>query len=383
MDDKTPQAGSGQDGEKIPAPLRNNVIIPPKSPTWIAVRVLITLVFLALVWEAGSLILQKMTPAPTPDRSVQTAAPSLEHTAISMPEFLPLQPFGIYRLAQIHTYRPERPRFDLTTYTVKEGDTISAIAKQFGLKTQTILWSNYDTLSDDADMLLPGMKLNILPLDGAMHTWMKDEGLNKVSSYFHVTPQDILDWPGNHLTLESVGDFAKPNIAVGTKLVIPGGWRDFISKVGDIPRASPGVGSYLGPGFCENIIGGAVGTGAFVWPVHGTITTQFTPEAGHPAIDIATTLGTPVAAADTGVVVYAGMTYDQVGYGNLIIIDHGNGWQTLYAHLSAIYVKCGYGVFQGASIGALGSTGRSSGPHLHFQMQSTKYGKVNPLQYLP
>jgi murein DD-endopeptidase MepM/ murein hydrolase activator NlpD len=77
------------------------------------------------------------------------------------------------------------------------------------------------------------------------------------------------------------------------------------------------------------------------------------------------------------------MTYDQIGYGNLVVIDHGNGWQTLYAHLSAIYVKCGYGVFQGASIGALGSTGRSSGPHLHFQMQSTKYGKVDPLKYLP
>jgi hypothetical protein len=245
------------------------------------------------------------------------------------------------------------------------------------------LFSNYDTLGDDADMLITGMKLNIMPEDGAIHTWMKDEGLNKVSSFFHVTPQQIIDWPGNHLTLAGVGDFSKPAIPVGTQLVIPGGWRDFISKVAVISRSSPGVSSYLGPGFCKSVTGTAVGSGSFVWPVRGTITTQFTPEAGHPAIDIATALGTPVVAADTGVVVYAGMTYDQIGYGNLVVIDHGNGWQTLYAHLSAIYVKCGYGVFQGASIGALGSTGRSSGPHLHFQMQSTKYGKVDPLKYLP
>lgn len=346
-----------------------------------AVRALALLVFLFGVWEVGGFILQKTAPALAASQTQALTTPTTSLVSIDLPEIQPLEAFGITRLASIHTYRPERPRFDLTTYTVVSGDTIFGIADKFKLKPQTIMWSNYDTLGDDSDMIVPGMKLNILPQDGAIHTWMKGEGLNKVSSYFHVTPQDIIAWPGNNLTLESVGDFTKPNIAVGTQLVIPGGWREFISKVATIPRSSPGVGSYLGPGVCQNVSSSAVGTGTFVWPVHGTITTQFSPDAGHPAIDIATALGTPVVASDTGVVVYAG--WSTVGFGNLVIIDHGNGWQTLYAHLNAIYVGCGAGIFQGAQIGVVGSTGNSTGPHVHFQMESSLYGKVNPLGYLP
>jgi len=80
------------------------------------------------------------------------------------------------------------------------------------------------------------------------------------------------------------------------------------------------------------------------------------------------------------VIVYAG--WSDYGYGNMVFIDHGNGWQTLYAHLSVLNVSCGQGVGQGATIGAMGSTGNSSGPHLHFEMRSDKYGRVNPLDFL-
>ena len=102
---------------------------------------------------------------------------------------------------------------------------------------------------------------------------------------------------------------------------------------------------------------------------------------GHPGIDIAAGLGAPIYASDTGVVVFAG--WSTRGYGNLVIIDHGNGWQTAYAHLSQINVACGGAIYQGQVLGAAGSTGNSTGSHLHFEMRSDVYGRVNPHLYLP
>jgi len=102
--------------------------------------------------------------------------------------------------------------------------------------------------------------------------------------------------------------------------------------------------------------------------------------AWHPGLDLVGRAGDPVYAADNGFVVYAG--WSNVGYGNLIVIDHGNGWQTWYAHLSLAYVACGQNVWQGSTIGGIGSTGNSSGPHLHFE---TRYqgGLPNPFNVLP
>ncbi len=349
-------------------------------------RVALLSVFAIAIWELGSLFLPGWASRAETPPAAELPSPSpgtgLDLAVFQLPELLPASSPGISRFALLHTTLPERPRFELTQYTVIQGDTIFGIGDKFGLKPQSVLWGNTELLGDDPDMIRPGLVLKILPENGALYKWNKGDGLNHVAAYFHVTPQDILEWPGNHLTAEGVGDFAQPNIQPGTLLFIPGGVREYISKVVNIPRKSPGVASYLGPGVCSAAAGGAIGTGSFVWPVRGTITTQFSPETNHPAIDIAAPLGTSVAAADTGVVVYAGPTYDNIGYGNLVIIDHGNGWQTLYAHLSAIYVTCGMGVFQGGAIGAIGSTGHSTGPHLHFQMESTQYGKVNPLDYL-
>ncbi len=353
----------------------------------VAVQVVLLAVFVILLWELGSLVRSRLNGPVVPRADLPVPSPSpttgLDLASFDLPELLPALPAGVSRLALLHTTLPERPRFELTQYTVPQGDTIFGIGDKFGLKPQTIMWGNTEVLGDDPDMIRPGLVLTILPENGALYKWNKGDGLNHVAAYFHVTPQAIVEWPGNHLSLESLGDFALPDIQPGTLLFIPGGVREYISKVVNIPRKSPGVASYLGPGVCSAAVGGSIGTGAFVWPVRGTITTQFSPDTNHPAIDIAAPLGTPVAAADTGVVVYSGPTYDNIGYGNLVIIDHGNGWQTLYAHLSEIYVSCGVGVFQGGTIGAIGSTGRSTGPHLHFQMDSTQYGKVNPLSYLP
>ena len=107
---------------------------------------------------------------------------------------------------------------------------------------------------------------------------------------------------------------------------------------------------------------------------------HFQPEINHYGIDIAGNDGNPIFATDSGVVVFAGPS--QWGYGNEIVIDHGNGWQSLYAHLSMIGVSCGQSVLQGATIGAVGETGNATGPHLHFELRSAKYGRVDPMNYM-
>ena len=101
----------------------------------------------------------------------------------------------------------------------------------------------------------------------------------------------------------------------------------------------------------------------------------------HPAIDIAGSTGHAIFASDSGVVVYSG--WNDWGYGYVVVLDHGNGWQTLYAHLSSISVGCGQAVFQGQVIAAMGISGNSSGSHLHFEIMHDEYGKVNPWNYLP
>ena len=291
---------------------------------------------------------------------------------------------GISRMAEIHTTIPTRPRVDITSYLVQEGDTIFGIAEQFGLTAQTILWGNYNTLLDDPHRLKAGQDLNILPVNGTYYEWQDGDGLNGVADFFSVAVDDIVDYPANRLSKGTVGDYANPNIAPGTWLIVPGGERLFISwsaPIG-ITRDQP-ASSYLGEGSCPPVTGGAVGYGTFVWPSANHYLSGFdwSPQTNHRGIDIAGQTGAGIFAADAGVIVYAG--WNEYGYGNVIIIDHGTGFQSLYAHLSAIYVGCGQSVGQGEAIGAFGSTGNSSGSHLHFELMTSLYGKVNPWDFLP
>ena len=123
---------------------------------------------------------------------------------------------GIPRLAQIHTILPTRPRNKVTKYTVQAGDTVIGIAQKFGLKPETILWGNYFTLLDNPSFLAPDEELNILPVDGVYHKWSAGEGLNGVASYYGVTPEDIINFPANDLTMDTVGDLGNPNIKPDT-----------------------------------------------------------------------------------------------------------------------------------------------------------------------
>ncbi len=135
-------------------------------------------------------------------------------------------------------------------------------------------------------------------------------------------------------------------------------------------------------GACEVPFTGPVGTETFMWPASNHYLSGYNFSwRYHPGIDIATQLGDPIYASDTGVVVFAG--WNSQGYGNLVVLDHGNGWETLYAHLSQFNVDCGQAVYQGSVIGYAGSTGNSTGPHLHFEILNDTYGRVNPWSYLP
>lgn len=288
---------------------------------------------------------------------------------------------GIHRVAQIHTSIPTRSRVNVITYSVEQGDSLFGIAEKYGLKPETILWGNFETLADNPHTLSPGQELNILPVNGTYHQWREGENLSKVADYYGVDPLEIVQYPGNKIDIYNF-DMDSPSFETGTMLIVPGGQRELVDYGPPaITRNNPAAAATYGPGHCGTIYQGAVGVGVFLWPTTERWISgyDYNPGANHPAIDIAGSVGNPVWAADNGVVVYAG--WSNYGYGYLIVVDHGNGWQTLYAHLNSIGVGCGQSVNQGQGIGGLGSTGNSSGAHLHFEMiyQGTK---VNPWNFL-
>jgi murein DD-endopeptidase MepM/ murein hydrolase activator NlpD len=305
-------------------------------------------------------------------------------SALEMPSFVEDQSSltrGIHRAAVIYTTIPTRSRVDVIKYVVEQGDSLFAIAETFGLKPETVLWGNFDTLADNPHTLQPGQELNILPVNGTYHQWRDGEDLYKVADYYGVDPLDIVQYPGNRIDIYDF-DLDNPNFESGQMLIVPSGARELVDYGPPaITRDNPAIAATYGPGHCGTIYTGAVGVGVFIWPTTERWISgyDFNPGANHPAIDIAGSIGNPVWASDNGVIVYAG--WSNYGYGNLIVIDHGNGWQTLYAHLNSISVGCGQSVNQGQGIGGLGSTGNSSGAHLHFEMIYVG-SKVNPWNFL-
>lgn len=248
-------------------------------------------------------------------------------------------------------------RTTVTVYTVQPGDTVLGIAEMFGLKGTSLLWAN-KALADNPDFLKIGQKLNILPVDGAYHTVAKGESIESIAANYRVQPEAILGYSGNGLEAGAV-------LQVGQQLIIPGGVVPYVPKRVQV---------YSGP-IPE---GAQKGSGQFAWPMSGSISQRYW--EGHLAIDIAGPKGTTIVAADSGYVVST--QNSSTGYGRMLIIDHGNGYRTLYAHLDSMYVAAGQSVAKGEAIGKCGTTGNSTGPHLHFEV--VKDGvKRNPLNYLP
>jgi len=292
---------------------------------------------------------------------------------------------GIPRRAGLHSTMPSRPRMVVVKYTVQQGDSIFKIADDFGLKPTTILFGNWNTLKDHPNLIKPGQELNILPVDGTYYEWQGVENLTQVANTFGVEAESIINFPGNHLDPDAISALDHPNIVAGTWLIVPGGKREFTSWTApaQLVRKDPST-RVWGQGVCSGISFVQVGYGSFIYPTteHWLSGTPYRPDLRHFAVDFAGAQGNGVFASDAGTVVYSG--WNDWGYGNLVIIDHGNNWQSLYAHLSAINVGCGQNVGQGETIGLIGMTGgTSTGPHLHFELMNVTLGYVNPLDYLP
>ena len=318
--------------------------------------------------------------AGVPEKPVLDSAPQPQQAIsadIALPELSkPLEQTSISREINLHTIIPTRPREDAQEYTVETGDSVFAIAKSFGLEPESVLWANYDLLNDNPDQLSPGMVLMVPPTDGVLYEWQEGDSLQSVADRFEAKVEDIIGWVGNKF------DLTNPQVEANSFVMLPGGHREFKQWiVPTIPRGRAGVSSSLyGGGTCTGGYEGAYGSGAFIWPADNHTLSGNDYWSGHLAIDIAAGSGARVYAADSGVVVFAGSALG--GYGNMIMIDHGNGYQTLYAHLSSVGVSCGQSVIQGQYIGSAGNTGYSTGPHLHFEVRYLG-GFVNPWFVLP
>jgi murein DD-endopeptidase MepM/ murein hydrolase activator NlpD len=283
---------------------------------------------------------------------------------------------SLSRGVEVHTLIATRGRTAVLTYTVQAGDTLFGIAERFNLKPETLLWGNFFTLKDDPHTLQPGQVLNILPIDGTYHYVTAGNTLEQIAKFYNVAPEAIASWPSNNLGV--AGLTLTPN----TYLVVPGGTRALQSwQLPSLPRtaqASARAASNFGQ--CPGGYTGIIGSGTLVWPTLTRTLSGYDYTSIHRGIDIRAKTGDPIAAVDAGVVTYAG--WNDWGYGNLVVIDHGTGWESVYAHLSQWNVQCGQSVNQGELIGLAGSTGRSSGPHLHFELRNGSV-YVNPWSVLP
>ena len=387
MDDKNLIEGIENPNTTDTPPARNKgAVIQQIGINMLMIGVLALLAFLA--WqrfapgqvEAASLLDNEVTEVQeSPPQTLQ----KIDDTSLSLvPLEIPnnLISDGVMRQTNIETIIPTRPRVNVITYTVETGDTLFSIAEKYGLKPETLLWGNFEVLNDNPHLLAPQQILNVLPIDGTYYEWKQGDNLAAVADFFKTDPQNIINYPGNQFDITTTtlsGDTIEP----GTWLIIPGGKRA-IKDWGPpaISRTDPASAAYYGAGHCGNVYSGAIGSGTFVWPTTDRNISGYHYSPGvHPAIDIGGAVGNAVYATDNGVIVFAG--WSDYGYGYMIVVDHGTGWQSAYAHLSAVAVTCGQSVYQGGYIGALGSTGNSSGPHLHFEL-AINGAKVNPLDYV-
>ncbi len=256
----------------------------------------------------------------------------------------------------------QKPRSEIVEYKVEIGDTLSTIAKKKGITTDTIKWANDLT---DADSIKPGQILKILPVTGISHTVRDADTLESVAKKYSAEQQAILDFPFNDVP----DDF---KLRVGQLLIVPDGSPPEVK----LPKPKPQP-QYLAQGPQSPAFQAPFGA-QFIWPAGGQITQYYA--WYHPGIDIANREAPGIAASDGGTVVVAGWP-DSQGYGNRVVIDHGNGYRSLYAHLSNVYVSIGETISRGQLIGQMGSTGRSTGTHLHLEIHY-KGVPVNPLAIL-
>jgi murein DD-endopeptidase MepM/ murein hydrolase activator NlpD len=254
----------------------------------------------------------------------------------------------------------QKPRDKVITYTVQKGDTISTIAEKYGISTDTIKWAN--SLSGDG--LSVGDTLDILPVTGVAYKVQSGETIYSIAKKLDTDPQKIVDFPFN--------DFANPetfSLVNGQMLIVPDGIKP--SEQLYIKRQV-----YIAQGPSSTSFSSA----GFTWPAHGVVS-QFA-SWYHMALDIAAPYGSAIVAAKSGVVSSVSVGSWDYGYGNDVIIDNGDGYSSLYAHMESVNVNPGQEVTGGSTvIGSIGMTGRTTGPHVHFEVRRNG-ALVNPLSLI-
>jgi LysM repeat protein len=239
----------------------------------------------------------------------------------------------------------------ISTYVVREGDTISGVAKMFKVSVNTVLWANNLT---SRSVLQAGQTLVILPISGITYTIKKGDTIQGIAKTYKADANDILNY--NDMTLAAT-------LVVGQTLIIPDGELA-------APTPKPGIhnGKVYEP-LLDNVRNLPSYPGYYMCPV-GVVTQGL---HGHNAIDVGAPSGTPIGAAAGGTVIIDKMNGGwNGGYGNYVVVSHNNGTQTLYAHMQGSAVSAGDTVVKGQTIGSVGSTGMSTGPHVHFEIRGAK-----------
>lgn len=252
-------------------------------------------------------------------------------------------------------------RQEIVNYVVQTGDTISSIAQDFGISVETILWENNLT---SRSLIRPGNSLKILPETGLMHVVARNETISNISKKYNISSESIIN--ANNLDSEEV-------LKLNQKIFIPGGRKIVVAT----PASKP---AYTGTSIAKSITTNpstSYDGGKLLWPTVGHRITQYY-SWRHQGLDIANKTGTPLYAAESGTVERSGWNN---GYGYNVVINHGGGLKTLYAHASKLHVKAGDEVNRGDIVADMGSTGWSTGPHIHFEVISNGV-KQNPLNYI-
>lgn len=237
----------------------------------------------------------------------------------------------------------------ISVYEVKKGDTIQAVAKLFNVSVNTIMWANNLT----SKTISKGDTLIILPVTGIKHLVKKGDSITSIAKKYKADEQDIASYNG-------IGIDSK--LAENDTIIVPDGEIEIIPTK---PKKSSGTKTKI-----LNTYTYSAPSGFYVRPIVGGRRSQGI--HGHNGVDLAASIGTPVLASASGRVIVAKLGGYNGGYGNMIIISHSNGTQTVYGHLNAINVTQGQAVNQGQQIGEVGNTGKSSGPHLHFEVRGAK-----------
>lgn len=253
-----------------------------------------------------------------------------------------------------------KTRSGVTEHVVESGENIGSIARLYGLQTTTLLQANN---LNARSLIRPGQKLSIPPIDGLIYTVKKGDTLAKISSTYKSDMDKILEFNG----LASAG-----SLSIGQKLVLPDG---------KLPPPPPQARRVITTKVFSTPSPAAANTSTrLLWPTSARRITQYY-NYSHKGVDLAGPVGTPIYAADDGTVVTS--SWNSGGYGYMILIDHGNGLYTRYGHSSKLLVQKGDTVSRGDVISLMGSTGRSTGPHLHFEVLSGGiYNRVNPFDYI-